>query len=159
MQACVFLKNKICPISQSGGVFAEVLKRSLQQKMRVHEFPNFQLALETFLRLLLQKLLKVRSVLVPCNPSFLQKWRLEKTDNFNHNWFTVSVKLNLTAVKVLLDTAGDMKEEAESKQMNKWKGFDFSVNWGNAFKGSANERKNSEVWGLICLRGKQGIRK
>lgn len=50
-----------------------------------------------------------------------------------------------------------MKEEAESKQMNKWKGFDFSVNWGNAFKGSANERKNSGVWGLTCLRGKQGI--
>lgn len=61
---CGFLKHKIRPISQSEGVFAEVLKRSLQQEVRVHEFPNFQLALETFLRVLLQKLLKVRSVLV-----------------------------------------------------------------------------------------------
>lgn len=97
-----------------------MLKRSLQQEVRVHEFPNFQLALETFLRVLLQKLLKVRSVLVPCYLSFLQKQRLgENSDSFNHNWFEVSVKLHLTAVKVLLDTSGDMKAEAESKQMNK----------------------------------------
>lgn len=40
----VFL-NKICPISQSGGKFAEVLKRSLQKEVRVHEFPNFQLSI------------------------------------------------------------------------------------------------------------------
>lgn len=80
-----FLKNKVCPISQSGGIFAEVVKRSLQQEVRVHEFPNFQLALETFLRVLLQKLLKIRSVLVPCNPSFLKRQRLgENSDSFNH---------------------------------------------------------------------------
>lgn len=40
-----FLKNKICPISQSGGKFAEVLKRSLQKEVRVPAFPNFQLSI------------------------------------------------------------------------------------------------------------------
>lgn len=159
MQVHGFLKNKVCPISQSGGIFAEVLRRSLQQEVRVHEFPNFQLALETFLRVLLQKLLKIRSVLVPCNPSFLQRQRLgENSDSFNHNWFEVSVKLHLTAGKVLLDTARDIKEAAR-KQHEKMNRFWLFSKLRKCFQGSANKRKNSKAWGLICLRGKQGIRK
>lgn len=45
MQVDVLFKNKICPISQSGGKLAEVLKRSPQKEVRVHEFPNFQLSI------------------------------------------------------------------------------------------------------------------
>lgn len=56
--------------------------------------------------------------------SFLQKQRLgENSNNFNHNWFKVSVKLHLTAVKVLLDTAGDMKgggREQADEQMKRF---------------------------------------
>lgn len=78
---------------------------------------NFQTSnsvLETLLSVLLRKLFKVRSVLVPCNPSFLQRHG-ENSDSFNHNWYKVSVKLHLIAVEVLLDTARDMKEKAETK--------------------------------------------
>lgn len=96
-----FFENKIRPISQSRGVFAEVLKRNLQQEVRVHEFPNFQLALETFLRVLLQKLLKVRSILVPCNPSFLQRQRL------GENW-----QLQPLLVRSFSETAPNSCESA-----------------------------------------------
>lgn len=89
--------------------------------------------------------LKLGVVLVPCNPSFLQRQRLgENSDSFNHNWFKVSVKLHLTAVKLLLDTVRDMKEKAEKvdEQMKRFqlfselrKYFQRLCQWKEKFRG------------------------
>lgn len=43
MQVCVCFKNKKWPVSQPGEKLAEVLERSLEKKVRVYEFQNFQL--------------------------------------------------------------------------------------------------------------------
>lgn len=63
-------------------------------------FKTSNLVLETFVRMLSQKLLKDRSVLAPHNPLFLQWQRLgENYGSFNDNWFKVSMKLQLADVK------------------------------------------------------------
>lgn len=86
-------------------------------------FETSNLVLETLLSVLLQKFLKVRSVLASSDPSFLQRQRLgESYGSFNYHWFKVSVKLHLAAVKALLDTT-ERDEGGGRDQVEQMKGF------------------------------------
>lgn len=150
--AGVCFKNKKWPVSQSGNKLAQVLARSLKKEVRAYEFWNSQLGAGDIPKGAFAEAVERWAFL----PHVISQRLGKRHCSFNYNWSTVSVKLQRPAVKALLDTT-ERDEGGGRDQVEQMKSFDFSVNWSNDLKVSANERKHSELWGFICLREKSGI--